>query len=343
MSNTQDKHLCQNCHCLIAEDENYCSICGQKKIERPLSVRELVHEFFHTVISSDSKLTRTIIPLFFSPGKLTIDYLEGRREKYFSPVKLFLFFLTLNLVTFAIWGMPDLKINGDDNPKEIFKKRIYRDSICNILQKNIVNKADQIIVDSICATISEEETILDSIVIGFGDNQKLISYQDMVQLEVDSIAKKYEITSLMGKVALKQGIKAGLEPDAFARYLLGHQSWAIFFALPLLAFLLQLLFIRHKKYYVEHLIFVLHLHAFAFALLTFMLLWIAYTDSFADPSNPILFSFLSIALYFLIMLYRVYHQRLLKTLLKAFIFAIGYCFILTISLLFLIITSFVLF
>ena len=68
----------------------------------------------------------------------------------------------------------------------------------------------------------------------------------------------------------------------------------MFFLLPLFAVSLKLLYWRPKRLYVEHLIFLLHVHAFAFLLLTPLLLlhpaWLLGSYCFgADPcmSSPL--------------------------------------------------------
>ena len=66
--------------------------------------------------------------------------------------------------------------------------------------------------------------------------------------------------------------KAKQSPQAFVSALLGDIPKMMFFLLPLFAVSLKLLYLRTKRLYVEHLIFLLHVHAFAFLLLTPLLL-----------------------------------------------------------------------
>lgn len=87
-------HRCQNCQCTLPEDSNYCDNCGQKRIEALPSVGELFRDFLSNLLALDSKLLRTMSGLLFRPGHLTQAYLQGKRKGYYTPFKLFLFWLT---------------------------------------------------------------------------------------------------------------------------------------------------------------------------------------------------------------------------------------------------------
>jgi hypothetical protein len=75
----------------------FCAACGEKQLtpddERLWTfLKEQVQEF----LSADGKLWRTIKALFV-PGKLTTEYLAGRRGLYVRPIRIFLF---VNIVLF---------------------------------------------------------------------------------------------------------------------------------------------------------------------------------------------------------------------------------------------------
>jgi hypothetical protein len=98
---------------------------------------------------------------------------------------------------------------------------------------------------------------------------------------------------------------------------------AMFVLLPIFALLLKGIYYRSRRYYVEHLVFALHAHAFLFALLTIMQIPILH------PINPILF--LWIPLYLFLAMRRVYEQGFFKTLLKMSI--LGVCYLILLVLL----------
>jgi hypothetical protein len=54
------------------------------------STRELLHEALEGLTHSDSRLWRTLYLLWFKPGKLTQEFVAGRRASYLPPFRLYL-------------------------------------------------------------------------------------------------------------------------------------------------------------------------------------------------------------------------------------------------------------
>lgn len=86
---------CANCNAQLAG--RYCHECGQTAhVHR--SIGHMIEELLHGVLHFDSKAWRTLPALIIHPGKLTRDYIDGKRTRYVSPLFLFLF---LNVVMFV--------------------------------------------------------------------------------------------------------------------------------------------------------------------------------------------------------------------------------------------------
>ncbi|HVH35023.1 MAG TPA: DUF3667 domain-containing protein [Tahibacter sp.] len=83
---------CANCNAPLHGE--YCHDCGQpvKGMIRPLS--GLTADVIDSVFNIDSRILRTIGPLYFRPGFLTTEYFAGKRVRYVTPFRLF-FFLTI--------------------------------------------------------------------------------------------------------------------------------------------------------------------------------------------------------------------------------------------------------
>jgi hypothetical protein len=98
------KHdICPNCSTPVPG--HYCPECGQHAhVAR--SVRHVLHEFAHGVLHLDGKFWRTLPMLFFKPGQLTRDYIEGKRARYVAPFAIFLFTVFAMYFTFAVFGAP---------------------------------------------------------------------------------------------------------------------------------------------------------------------------------------------------------------------------------------------
>ena len=79
---------CLNCG--VALSGAYCAACGQHAhIHRTLAA--FFHDLAHGVFHFEGKTWRTLPLLAFHPGRLTRDYIDGRRASYVSPMALFLF------------------------------------------------------------------------------------------------------------------------------------------------------------------------------------------------------------------------------------------------------------
>jgi hypothetical protein len=86
-----DAHAGANCaNCGTALTGSFCHACGQRAhVHR--SLLHLGEEFLHGLLHFDAKAWRTLPMLVARPGKLTREYIEGRRTRYVSPLALFLF------------------------------------------------------------------------------------------------------------------------------------------------------------------------------------------------------------------------------------------------------------
>jgi len=92
--------ICSDCG--APTSGKFCSNCGQ-----PTHVhRTLLHlgeELLHGVMHFDGRIWRTLPLLAFNPGRLTREWIQGRRTRYVSPLAMFLFtvFIMFFLLSFA--------------------------------------------------------------------------------------------------------------------------------------------------------------------------------------------------------------------------------------------------
>lgn len=85
---------------------NFCSNCGQ-----PTHVhRTLLHlgeEVLHGVMHFDARIWRTLPLLAFNPGKLTREWIHGKRTRYVSPLAMFLFTVFITFFALSFVHMPE--------------------------------------------------------------------------------------------------------------------------------------------------------------------------------------------------------------------------------------------
>jgi hypothetical protein len=80
----------------------FCSNCGQPThVHR--SLLHLFEEVLHGVLHFDARIWRTLPLLLLNPGRLTREWIQGRRTRYVSPLAIFLFtvFLMFFLLSFG--------------------------------------------------------------------------------------------------------------------------------------------------------------------------------------------------------------------------------------------------
>jgi hypothetical protein len=93
----ESRHVCLNCgHSFTGK---FCNECGEKIYNNhDKSVLHLFEEAFHFVTHFEGKFFNTLKVVLFKPGKLSVDYCNGIRKKYFKPISFFLFLVILYLI-----------------------------------------------------------------------------------------------------------------------------------------------------------------------------------------------------------------------------------------------------
>lgn len=79
---------CPNCG--TRHSGNYCPHCGQDAQVRVPTVRKFLLELTEKYLGVEGRLPLTLRQLFLHPGAMTADYLAGRRQRYVSPLRLYL-------------------------------------------------------------------------------------------------------------------------------------------------------------------------------------------------------------------------------------------------------------
>lgn len=89
--------------CHATAPHHFCPKCGQKTRGPRGHFRILIADFFNSWLGAEAKLWPTIGRLFRRPGALTLDYREGRRTRFLSPLKIYFFFTVIFFLTLS-WG-----------------------------------------------------------------------------------------------------------------------------------------------------------------------------------------------------------------------------------------------
>ncbi|MCC5946471.1 MAG: DUF3667 domain-containing protein [Bernardetiaceae bacterium] len=307
-----------NCHTEISKDAHFCSHCGQKIVDYNVSFKNLIQDFMGNVFNLDSQFFRTAPSLILKPGLLTLAFIEGKRKRYIHPIRLYLacsvlFFFVFLKVQIPAWEQAvqkanfNFETNDEDNESSTpfieINKELKKDSI----DSQELDKFVQAGVD----TKSQMDKVLTWLQTpGFTADQLLDS------LEVG----KNERNFLMRKTA-SQMLKIGRNDlNLFIIDTVNNLPFIMLLALPFLALLLKLLYIRRNKFFITHFIFVLHLQSFIFVCLVFIMVlslaglyWL----------SGFLF-FIGIFTYLFLAFKKVYKQSYLLTFIKAQLWYFSY-------------------
>jgi hypothetical protein len=333
---------CPNCHFPLPSFGNFCSHCGQKYTDGKITVGTLLKEFVTSVLNIDAKIFRTLRDLFI-PGKLTAAYFKGQQKRYVPPVRLFFVMSVIHFAVLGTFGIEKLAQQVLKLRLEFVKKAYYADYRDEVDSTMLTVKAslpdDPLVVQTLDSMSSIlPDTRRDSFGVGypgFDEQGKIIFHQqnftirDLIELPIDSLVAKSGADNIMGQTIVRQTAKFYREGDNFTRYILSNLIWMAVLMMPALALLLKLLYIRRNRYYVEHLVFSFHYHAFAFLIFTVLLIinGVEWFSLYLPTEALLLVGSLGVLLYLYFAMRKYYQQTRIKTFLKYWIINFAYVLI----------------
>lgn len=172
-----ENDACLNCNQPFTGHEKFCSYCGQKNESKKLSFGTFIGNVFSGFLSYDSRFWATFIPLLSKPGKVSKDYIEGKRARFVNPFRLY---LNVSIIFFLILGISNkmndnlIPINELENATKTVDslKQVNEQQIDSIV-KNAENKLKQ---------NAENDTTSTKVITNFGDVFKLTeSITDSIQ------------------------------------------------------------------------------------------------------------------------------------------------------------------
>ncbi len=313
---------CLNCKTPLSGQ--YCANCGQRARSRLISLWELVSDAFGDLFELDSRLWRTLIPLFARPGLLTRDYLEGRRVRFMPPFRTY---LVLSIVFFLVAFFDpkkDLQILFE--PEETGSTAVTEPDSGKVGQE-VLDELEKAGVE-INEKQKEDLKAVDeglSINIGDGTAESACQFDDFENTQMPLWLAKRLTKERLLRICEKVTANDGRD---FVNQLIDNVPAALFFLLPLMALALKVLYPLSKRYYVEHLLFVVHFHAFFFLVLTLQILLSRAGALTTIPDGAVTTTIVAISFYIPVYLYkamrRVYGQGHLLTLLKYLMLVVAY-------------------
>lgn len=338
----------------------FCYYCGQpdKNLMRffPALLRELLEDTF----DFDSRFLRTVKPLLFRPGKLTRDYLDGKRFRYVPPLRLYIF---SSIAFFFLAAMiTNFSINIEDGNDDVAVAPVQLDAEQQQALEEALDQLDPQVAKEARRAISElqqgkagetaepavdEEEEDDTININ-GEPWDRETNPFIIPLMPDWVNDW--VNDEIGESPQK-GRQIEENPNLILDKIFDVLPVTMFVLLPLVALLLKFWYLFAKKYYVEHLIYALHNHSFVFVILLITIGANAYAGWLEPNEDGVVTSvvefmdvavFIWIPVYLLLSLKKVYRQGWGLTLVKFSGIGISYTALLTLATTFVALISFLL-
>lgn len=337
---------CPNCGYDLQKNDRFCAACGQKAGPSRLSLWQFLSQILANTFAIDGKLWMTLKDLS-RPGHLSLAWLDGRRETYIHPVRLFLFAVIIHLAVINFFVSRDWFVAADNASEDQRSVIQMENTLSHARQwRMTLDSTDQAApgLDQLIHRLDSlfnKEKITPHSTFGGGwisDHDIVLSQYDLVATPADTLFQRENVSSLAGRIFLGQLLKAYRHPKSFGNFLVGRLSWMIFLLVPASALVLFLMYLRSGAFYMEHLVFSLHFHVFAFMVVSLGII----VDSLTQASVTIL-AFAGSGVYTLFAMKRFYRQRWLRTLVKFFLFHFSYFWLGLGSLLLLLGISFLLF
>ncbi|WP_081209535.1 DUF3667 domain-containing protein [Salegentibacter sediminis] len=274
---------CLNCDHELDRSDKYCPACGQLNSTKKLALDDFFNEFFAGIFAYDSRFRRTIKALLFRPGKISKDYILGKRMRYANP---FRFYLSASIIFFLIWGFVNSfeldPVPSNLDADEITTAQQATDSL-DIPNPEINGR--EIKLDSLIRTqqakerATYQEVYLDSVALDsmrfFEANSNKFNIYSKFYKQTKILSSSQAMDSLrhpqsnfnhwLYKKAADWNILKS-NPQLFLNYFINKLPFIIFFYLPVFAFFIWLLYLRRAFNYMEHLIFTFHVQTTFFVL-----------------------------------------------------------------------------
>lgn len=346
----QDKH-CLNCGTEVPE--RYCTHCGQENAIPHESFSHLVKHFIGDVLHYDSQFLTTLKYLLFRPGRLTKEYMAGKRVSYVNPIKLYIFISFVFFLVFATVMHKEHAGDSEAHEEKKGKKEHAEDTIPSLAS------VLRTVKDSISGARGGRVELIDTA--AAAENDSVYHYRPLKTAPVAKTTAKKDTAgkkdttgnkgitvdkeedayrSLAAYDSAQQALPADqrdgwlqrwftrralriggeYKEDAFEEALKHNAPKMMFVLLPLFALWLKILY--RKRFYADHAIFALHVHCFAFVVLLITLL----LDNFVNTDQFTGWGILLICIYVWLALKNTYQQSYRRSFLKTFLLLCGYSF-----------------
>jgi len=271
---------CQNCGAELTGP--HCAQCGQAAIDYRRSFRHVIVDVLDSFLNWDSKFFATIGLLIVKPWRLTNEFLSGKRVRYLHPLRLYL--LASILFFFAVnYGAKGLRLEpGKISEKNrtaiaaaVAEKRdeieaeFDKENLSTEERKKAQDALDYLTKPSPAATAAAEQQPSPTITPTASPSEPgkrtygAVDERPFLVFDADTKSSTPFERWLETRAKEKMG-EHGTKMGLFIATLFSNLPYMMLCCIPLFAFVLKVLYIRRHIFYIDHLIYALHIHTFLY-------------------------------------------------------------------------------
>jgi hypothetical protein len=330
--------VCANCGQPLAGE--FCAACGQRHEPHVHTLGHFAGEAFESISHADSRLWRTLLYLLTKPGFLTREFFDGRRVRYLPPFRLY---LVISVLFFLVVGAgggiddDDVEIEKPQTAEEIAAVNAVADQFAAGKFSGMSDEARANVAKQLRGMAARQQAKLEAQQAvgkapppGSQDHAPDIGGIDVMTGEgvengIEKFCKDFRKASITdpkpgdaNRKSVNRWCRKFEERGAGAigEGIAHNIPRAMFVFLPLIALCMKLMYWRPKRYYVEHLLLLVHNHAFAFLAMAIVML-IGLIPGVGDYAWPLYWAnFFYMAWYIYRAMRNVYQQPRWLTMLK---------------------------
>src|SRR5215468_7249464 len=286
---------CENCGAEL--QGHWCAQCGQPAIEYRRSFRHVVADLLNEFLNWDSKFFTTIALLIFKPWRLTNEFLAGKRVRYVNPLRLYLlasilFFFAVNYGAKGIHVDPSKLGSKDRAELEADLKNTdlppeAREKLEELLRESSPSPAPSPLAGEPSATASPTVSpdMASPQPAGSANGEEKygkLGERPFVAFDDAKSTTPFErwIEARAKEKMGEHGTKMGL----FIATLFSNLPYMMLCCIPLFAFVLKILYVRRRIFYIDHLVYALHIHSFFYTAVMLIVLGTIGLTRFANDA-----------------------------------------------------------
>jgi hypothetical protein len=251
---------CENCGAPLSGP--YCAQCGQAAIDYRRSFGHVLVDVLNEFLNWDSKFFATIGLLIVKPWRLTNEFLAGHRVRYVHPLRLYLLASILFFFAVNYWAKSIPPTSLSDRDRAEIQAELKNEDLPPDARAKL-EKALGLDSPAPTSATPNAPTPPGSPPQAITKTNKTLSKKgERAFFQSGNPQTPFE-KWLETRAKEKMG-EHGTNMQLFIRTLISNLPYMVLCCIPLFAFVLKVLYLRRKVLYIDHLIYALHIHTFAY-------------------------------------------------------------------------------